>query len=59
MWCSNMGGRLDRPVQAYQRWLDRLPAVYATAVLNHPPEGAQVTPADDPHCLAQLRHSRA
>ena len=26
--------RLDRPVQAYQRWLDRIPNVFATAVLG-------------------------
>lgn len=26
--------RLDRPVQAYQRWLERIPHVFATSVLN-------------------------
>jgi chromosome partitioning protein len=26
--------RLDRPVMAYRRWLDRIPGVYATAVLD-------------------------
>ncbi|MFC7550242.1 ParA family protein [Plantactinospora sp. GCM10030261] len=26
--------RLDRPVRAYQRWLDRIPIVFATAVLD-------------------------
>lgn len=26
--------RLDRPVKAYQRWLDRIPGVFATAVLG-------------------------
>ncbi|WP_406045509.1 AAA family ATPase [Micromonospora sp. NBC_00898] len=28
--------RLDRPVRAYQRWLDRIPNVFATAVLDRP-----------------------
>ncbi|MFC4106137.1 ParA family protein [Micromonospora zhanjiangensis] len=28
--------RLDRPVRAYQRWLDRIPSVFATAVLGEP-----------------------
>lgn len=51
--------RLDRPVKAYQRWLDRVPAVYASAVLNEPVEPPGVTPGDDPHCLAQLRHYRS
>ncbi|MFC4013500.1 ParA family protein [Nonomuraea purpurea] len=26
--------RLDRPVKAYQRWLERIPSVYADSVLN-------------------------
>ncbi|MEN3540017.1 ParA family protein [Microbispora sp. ZYX-F-249] len=28
--------RLDRPVQAYRRWVDRIPHVFADAVLNEP-----------------------
>lgn len=28
--------RLDRPVKAYQRWLDRIPSVFASAVLDQP-----------------------
>lgn len=28
--------RLDRPVKAYQRWLDRIPYVFADSVLNEP-----------------------
>jgi chromosome partitioning protein len=28
--------RLDRPVKAYQRWLNRIPMVFATAVLDQP-----------------------
>ena len=30
--------RLDRPVKAYQRWLDRVPVVFANSVLNEPDE---------------------
>lgn len=33
--------RLDRPVKAYQRWLDRVPVVFASSVLN------QASGADD------------
>ena len=51
--------RLDRPVKAYQRWLDQVPAAYASAVLNQPEEPPPPTPNDDPHCLAQLRHCRS
>jgi cellulose biosynthesis protein BcsQ len=48
--------RLDRPVKAYQRWLDQVPARYAKAVLNQP---APPNPNNDPHCLAYLRHHRS
>lgn len=51
--------RLDRPVKAYQCWLDRVPAVYASAVLHQPEELPPATPNDDPNCLAQLRHHRS
>jgi cellulose biosynthesis protein BcsQ len=30
--------RLDRPVKAYQRWLDRIPAIFTTSVLGRPAE---------------------
>ncbi|MBM5815529.1 MAG: ParA family protein [Cyanobacteria bacterium K_Offshore_surface_m2_239] len=50
--------RLDRPVMAYKRWLDQVPAIYARAVLNQAPEPPAATPNDDPNCLAQLRYNR-
>ncbi|MFV2021185.1 ParA family protein [Micromonospora sp. LOL_023] len=28
--------RLDRPVHAYRRWLERIPRVFSASVLNHP-----------------------
>lgn len=50
--------RDSRPVKAYQRWMDRIPAVYREAILNespsHPPEVAR-----DPYNLAQLKHYRS
>jgi hypothetical protein len=52
-------GILDsRPVQAYKRWMDRIPNVYRDAVLN---EKTQASPsvADDPYCLALLKHYRS
>jgi len=53
--------RLDRPVKAYQRWLDRIPSVYRQSILAEPPSKAasQATPDSDPHCLAQLKHYRS
>lgn len=50
--------RLDRPVRAYGRWLERIPAVYRESVL-----GASSTAMsggdDDLHCLATLRNFRS
>jgi len=50
--------RLDRPVKAYGRWMDRVPATYRRAVLAEEPQ-ANVTIAHDPHCLATLKHFRS
>jgi len=52
------GIRDSRPVQAYQRWLDRIPQVYRESVLDevssNPP-----TPRNDPYNLALLKHYRS
>ncbi len=52
------GIRDNRPVKAYQRWLERIPEVYRTAVLGEPP-GPTPTVANDPHNLALLKHYRS
>ncbi len=49
--------RLDRPVQAYERWLRRIPAEFHSSVLAEaqpPPE-----PDHDPYRLASLRNYRS
>lgn len=47
--------RLDRPVQAYSRWMARIPQAYNQSILNAcPPQGPE-----DPRCLAHLRHYRS
>ncbi len=51
--------RLDRPVYAYQRWVRRVPAVSRESILGDAPEQAPADAADDPHCLAALRHDRS
>jgi len=53
--------RLDRPVKAYQRWLDRVPSVYRRSVLAETPSKGSIeaTPDNDPNCLAQLKHYRS
>jgi chromosome partitioning protein len=45
--------RLDRPVLAYARWLDRMPATYAEFVLGRPEE------IDPSHEIATVRNYRS
>lgn len=50
--------RLDRPVRAYAKWLDRIPAVYQEAVLGK----TSVSPIarnNNEQCLATLRNYRS
>jgi cellulose biosynthesis protein BcsQ len=50
--------RLDRPVKADARWMDRIPGTYHLAVLDKKPQRG-LTIANDPHCLATLKHFRS
>jgi cellulose biosynthesis protein BcsQ len=50
--------RLDRPVQAYERWMTRIPGEYRQAVLDAPGHGFSLI-TDDPFCLALLKHYRS
>jgi chromosome partitioning protein len=49
------GVRLDRPVRAYQRWMDQIPGQFQTSVLGR---GNEDVPRmdEDPYCLGQLKH---
>ena len=49
--------RLDRPVKAYAKWLDRIPAVYSEAVLGN--ASSRTDDSDDSHLLATLRNFRS
>jgi chromosome partitioning protein len=49
--------RMDRPVKAYQRWVERIPRVYHESILREP-SGSPV-PDPDPHRLATLKHYRS
>jgi chromosome partitioning protein len=50
--------RLDRPVKAYGRWMNRIPGEYYQAVLESDvPLGTSVT--NDPNCLATLKNYRS
>jgi chromosome partitioning protein len=50
--------RLDRPVQAYDRWIAQIPSTYREAVLNEQPIQS-LSSETDPDCLALLKHYRS
>ncbi|MDO8805585.1 MAG: AAA family ATPase [Elusimicrobiota bacterium] len=51
------GVRLSRPVKAYDKWVNRMPGIYHESVLHDASPAS--SPADDPHCLATLKHYRS
>jgi hypothetical protein len=51
--------RLDRPVKAYRRWIERVPAVYRESVLDVHDASPPTDVLEDEHCLAALKHYRS
>lgn len=49
--------RTDKPVKAYQRWMNQMPNVYRKHVLEEAIE--EVSVEHDPLCLAMLKHYRS
>jgi cellulose biosynthesis protein BcsQ len=49
------GVRLSRPIQAYDRWLNKMPLEYRRSVLGQMVDEAPSV-ATDPECLALLKH---
>ncbi|NQU64126.1 MAG: AAA family ATPase [SAR324 cluster bacterium] len=56
--CQQHGVRLDRPVKAYDKWVNRIPNIYREAVLSQVPS-TTVKQSDDPYCLATIKHYRS
>jgi chromosome partitioning protein len=50
--------RLDRPVQAFDKWITRIPGVYAQAVLDKAPSRT-ATIDSDKNCIAKLKDYRS
>ena len=50
--------RAGRPVQAYQKWIKRIPDVYRKEALDNVGTGASSTEGDS-ECLATLKHYRS
>jgi len=57
--CQQHSVRLDRPVKAYDKWVQRIPEVYRKSVLNEIPDQLPKRQEDDPYCLATIRHFRS
>ena len=56
--CQQHGVRLDRPVIAYDKWVQRIPDVYREYVLKETPP-KKLRQEDDPYCLATIKHYRS
>lgn len=56
--CQQHGVRLDRPVKAYDKWVQRIPDVYRKDVLNEATVPG-IKQEDDPYCLATIKHYRS
>jgi cellulose biosynthesis protein BcsQ len=56
--CQQYGVRLDRPVRAYDKWVQKIPQVYRESVLGEDyPEN--VKQEDDQYCIAIIKHYRS
>jgi cellulose biosynthesis protein BcsQ len=56
--CQQYIVRLERPIKAYDKWVQRIPSVYREAVLGEAPVPG-LKQANDPYCLATIRHYRS
>ena len=56
--CQQYGVRLERPVKAYDKWVQRIPAVYREKVLGEE-NPSHIRQEDDPCCLATIKHYRS
>lgn len=56
--CQQHGVRLDRPVKAYDKWVQRIPDVYREFVLDEKLAG-KIRQQNDPYCLATIKHYRS
>lgn len=56
--CQQHSVRLDRPVKAYDKWVQRIPQVYRESVMNEKFQ-KKIKQEDDPYCLATIKHYRS
>ncbi|MCK9372555.1 MAG: AAA family ATPase [Sulfuricurvum sp.] len=51
--------RLDRPVKAYDKWINRIPQVYRESVLDGVSEDQTFLPENDQYRLGTIKHYRS
>lgn len=56
--CQQYGVRLEKPVKAYDRWINRIPTVYRESVLEIQ-DSMVSSPSVDPYCLGTIKHYRS
>ena len=56
--CQQYSTRLSRPVRSYDRWVQKIPAVFRESVLNEK-TFTDIKQEDDPYCLAIIKHFRS
>lgn len=56
--CQQYSVRLNRPVQAYDKWVNRIPEVYRGDVLGEK-NPKEIKQSEDPECLAIIKHYRS
>jgi cellulose biosynthesis protein BcsQ len=56
--CQQYGVRLNRPVRADDKWVQKIPRVYREAVLNQEVT-AEIKQEEDPYCIAIIKHYRS
>jgi cellulose biosynthesis protein BcsQ len=56
--CQQYGVRLDRPVRAYDKWIQKIPRIYRESVLGEE-NPAEIKQENDPYCIAIIKHYRS
>lgn len=56
--CQQHGVRLERPVQAYDKWVQHIPGSYRKYVLDEE-DIPGLRQEEDPYCLATIKHYRS
>ena len=56
--CQQHSVRMDRPVRAYTKWVDKIPNIYRSTILNQT-DPSSISTDEDPNCLATIKHYRS